>query len=195
MLASWRWGVVFTILSELLPRKGALQAVWNPQLFQNAVGEIHVDEDWGDPAAEGHNIRNVSLGGESIPIKLGLLTSTIRSERWWLYGTMLQALHGYTSTLASWTEGCDCHFWLQARHTTEAQALEHTRARLGLPINAGDGLRRGPCPLAGCRAPALAAGAWKQHMMSMFDMNVEEILANAGCVSGPDIAAVSPLWV
>ena len=196
-LTSWRWGVMVSILDELLPRKGALQVAWTPKLFQTPAAVIQDDADDDDDdddengIATDNKIQDVSLGGETIPVKLELLTTTIRSERWWLYAHMLLSLHSYTSTLASWTEGCDCHYWLRSQDSPAAQALEQTRKRLGLPVNTGDGTHRGPCPLAGCRAPALAAGAWKEHMMNIFDAKVEELLTSAGCVSGPDIAAVS----
>lgn len=43
-------------------------------------------------------------------------------------------------------------------HADTALQLERTREDLRLPRGQGDGTHMGPCPLAGMRAPELAAG-------------------------------------
>ena len=95
-------------------------------------------------------------------LNLGLLTSMIRSKRWWCYAIMVRILDGFGSDFVSWAEACDCHGWLQPtrsraedghEHAPEAVALKVARLDLHLPHGVGDGIDFGPCLLAGCRAP------------------------------------------
>ena len=183
-LASWRWGSIVSALTALLPNKAALQIVWCPLRFQElAVGGP--DDAIEQINGSGKAINDVQMGGQKVPIRLELLTHAIRSESWWLYARMILCLHSYTHSLASWAEGCHCHFWLHDKE--QSKVLDECRLRLGLQLGRGDGTHRWLCPLAGCRAAELATGKLQEHVEAMLHSQAEELLSHAGCVPQAEI--------
>ena len=199
--AEWRWGLVVQTLQLLLPKKIALQVVWDPQRFdmqktRDGTGadqdEASLDRDHVKPGSDGE----LHLRRKDLP----MLTEAIRSEDWWLYARMLLTLHSHTNHIASWVEGCDCHYFLQPasreeggdRHCDAALALEKARRRLHLRSGL-DGVHCQACPLAGCRAPALAAKKLQEFMEAIYQPCFGNLLSTALHCSGEhvDLATAS----
>ena len=101
---------------------------------------------------------------------------------------MLLILNEFGTAILAWAENCDCHAWLKPIprkkrdvfnnvHSENAQLLELCRSSLGLAKTTVDGIRMGPCPLAGMRAPELAAGEIEVFIENLFSTYMEQIIA------------------
>ena len=127
------------MLTQLLPMKEAVQVAWDARCF--------------------------ALGGNFAPndrLNVELLTSTIQSGRWWALSHMMHALNSWADGVASWCEGCQCHYWLHGFHEAGRPVANNAHVRFAqalaaLPIQASDGATFA-CPLRGRRAVELACG-------------------------------------
>ena len=80
---------------------------------------------------------------EDSTVKLSQLTEVIQSQFFWSYAKMVACCGRVLQEIAAWSEGCSCH---SPADTTE---VNRTIARKG---------GSGTCPMAGMRAPEMAAG-------------------------------------
>ena len=172
--AEWRWATVSAIVPHLLSLRTALQAVWNPSLFENK----HSRED---------DIQQKDENDDGEALNLDAITQAIRSSKWWLQTEAVYRLNACADEFSCWAEGCECHGFLfasnlaaphmhkQSRRSPEAEELMLARCALGLPTaHGGDGVGH-LCPLAGRRAPDLACGAAAQHFGLLGGASLHEI--------------------
>lgn len=165
----WRWGLVIMILRELLPLRVLLRCTFDAGKM---VGATAVGESEGADGGQ---------GGDEAPGKVRegrldplLIQKTVRDGKWWCFGEMLAALHHALSSFAEWCESCPCHWGL--RH----QSHDFLSAFTGLQTEAGadtqfDGAHY-QCPLAGLRAPELAAGDWRRVLDDMCTKRLDAFL-------------------
>ena len=172
--AEWRWATVSAIVPHLLSLRAALQAVWNPSLFENK----HSRED---------DIQQKDENDDGEALNLDAITQAIRSSKWWLQTEAVYRLNACADEFSCWAEGCECHGFLfasnlaaphmhkQSRRSPEAEELMLARCALGLTTaHGGDGVGH-LCPLAGRRAPDLACGAAAQHFGLLGGASLREI--------------------
>lgn len=144
----------------------------------------------GDPAGEAGDAN----GEDSDRLDVALLTTTIRSEWWWFYAQMILRLNSFSSDFSSWCEGCECHFWLKPKYvqshaggrsravySDECEQLRAARKSQGFQSGHGDGPEFSPCPLAGRRAPQLAAGAAESYMEELGRSYLLELMECCSC--------------
>ena len=100
---------------------------------------------------------------------------TVRTNFWWCFGEMLNFLHSVLGDFQEWCGSCYCHVPLKKLDRMEAaQFLKRQRdANAEVAFD-------GPffcCPMAGLRAPELAAGAWRDIMDQLVASRLESLLA------------------
>ena len=179
--AEWRWGITVKVLERLLPLRTFLQAAWDPERYHGASQMPEAEEDPAQRAAR----------QDSAPEALDIrgLTSTIRSDWFWGFGAMVFSLNEAQTDFLAWAEGCACHPFRRtamrardaAQHGSELEedvlaVLAASSRELGLDGN-GDGRKFLPCPLAGLRAVELASGAMEEHLLHLFNLSKETLLA------------------
>ena len=164
----WRWGNVSAILPQIIDKKQALQAVWNPARFKG----------------DGDELRE----GDADSLNIECLTNSIRSPRWWYYADMLLSLHTISDSFSSWAEGCECHGWLnplpsepgmlrrRREFSFEAEQLRVARSMLGLCATDGGDGDAFLCPMAGRRAADLACKAAQSHFQQSWQSQKQALL-------------------
>ena len=106
-----------------------------------------------------------------------LMTECVRSHRFWCYTNMLVRLSRVIDRLENWCEACPCHY----KSPPDS-----------LPLSSNAIFRtRSACPLAGRRAPELAAGALDTLIQECFKTQHAELLVT--CASLPRDEADSVL--
>ena len=135
--------------------------------------------------------------------RANIVTSTVRSEAWWLYAQMLSKLNQYPADLSAWCEGCACHPWLfqqqqqrdsagvdiENRDLQVCEVVEAVRKDLGYASGQGDGRYFRPCPLAGQRAAELASGEIWQQIDAWNTGYLQDILQGNACTDQTEIDA------
>ena len=126
-----RWGYVVAFIRKLRPLLPLLARVWNKQRYT----------------------QNVDGGGEEKSddglFDLDKFGASLRSPLFWLELDTVLAVEGIVLNLAAWSESCPCHWaWL-------GQMSRRERERYMSSFLDFHG--RDVCPLAGRRAPELAA--------------------------------------
>ncbi|CAE7204740.1 unnamed protein product [Symbiodinium sp. CCMP2592] len=163
--ALWRWGTVAAVLQRLMKTKAVLQAAWSAENFSRQ------DES-----------------GMDSELDVNAVTAAIRSDKFWLYSSMLLQLHAVAEDIASWFEGCPCHppvlFHAPehgARTLDSLDAFEDVLPSEHFPLAVeAAGLPREhvqKCPLAGQRSTELASGEFMQLLEEFGDRRLTEVLA------------------
>jgi hypothetical protein len=138
-LIEHRWEVVTKCSRGCLSRRNALRLIWDEKKYgQSGGGDSRPPE------------RPPEGDGESVDI--GLVTDAIRSLKFWGCCANVAHLASVFEELTHWTEGCDCHDFpppLQygSGHRLDPNCSEHL-----------SDISQRPCPVAGLRASAMAAG-------------------------------------
>ncbi len=143
-----RWGSVTSFLRLLRPVLPELSVLWNSELYSNSSREEANDDG-------------------KTQFNLKMATETLASPFFVGYCDMVLELHEFSFHMTCWMESCPCH---QAKGDYSSSRKRQQKDRRH---DLGDR----PCPLAGCRAPELAAGA------------AESFLGSLACVSSLTVAA------
>ena len=172
LIADWslslheeRWGDIVHFLKAARPALLTLRRTWNEERFNKGMLlQQDIDMDTGKGAS---NVQ--ALGGtaqeqpETEPqerlergrgtFSAGLLTQTIKSNKWFAYLDMVVALHDIPTAVSNWAESCACH--------------GGRGKQLQLRVDAAVGnsaVEAKSCPLKGCRLPELVTGGIEKVM-------------------------------
>ncbi len=152
-----RWGCVVSFLRRLQPLLPFLRRVWSVEKYCGNVdaprgaGAREADGDAADAAEE-----------DERQFEPALLTQTLHSRRFAMKVALILRLQEFAQSLADWAESCPCHSkWL--RSSSRRQRERYMTAFINLPGYT-------TCPLAGKRAPELAAGRLQDVFESMSDV-------------------------
>ena len=177
-IAKWRWGTICKTLPAVLSVFKPLKLVWNAEKFQKQ------NRSGGDPLEDSADQAEQEEDEDMKVLKVGDITSALRSDFWLAYAHMLLSLHEIGNRISSWASGCPCHGWLQAKPNAGPGVENHwdvylreiVRAR-GLPLQE-DGAAFS-CPMAGKRAPELASGCLTEILNSTADAKKPDVLIAA----------------
>ena len=176
--ALWRWNSVIQVLNGLMKCKAVLQAAWSQEKFGHIDGQRQqAHEQAGEGEAAGTDL------------DVNVVTSAVRSNKFWLYSSMLLHLHSISDDLSAWFEGCPCHppeLFPGRRQAPERDDEEHAFPSehfavacqsAGLPCEQARN-----CPLAGQRSTELACGELLQLLDDVGQHRLTDLLkyANAG---------------
>jgi hypothetical protein len=167
-LAHWRWGVLMTILTLLLPLEFPFRTTWSAKKFRGR-------------AAEEVNAREPRPGSEELgaptELQLDVVSEVARDAAWWRYAAMLVTLHCVGLALQCWGEACPCC-------DPDPQVRDRTR-RAELELATGlseEAAAPGPvaerCPLRGKRAPEMAAGQLFAVLQQICDAKLQDVLVS-----------------
>ena len=158
--ATWRWGTLQACLRYVIERKLAIQATFNRHNFSNP-GNARVKK--GCQFAE----------EDKAALKLDITSRKVHSRMWWAYAAVMNEAHNFHSAVCKWAESCQCHGWLEPLpksvwgedrrrgghvYSEDAEVIRQSRLDFGYKNGVNDGVRMGPCTLAGKRAVELASG-------------------------------------
>jgi len=137
-----RWGSLFAALGAVLLIEQPLRRFWNKARYKAGAGEDHGK---GDPKST-----NVDTADDGIT-----------SVFFWAYAHMVDVIGEAVQELQRWCESCPCHY----DHPHFRGVTRHERR-----VRMSDALGRCSCPLAGCWAPALAAGYLKTVLETILNL-------------------------
>ena len=118
--AEWRWSTISAIAPHILSLRTALEAVWNPALFQQKSDDNQQQQD-------GH----AGAGREAVTVSVDAITQAIQSKKWWLQTEAVCQMNTFADAFASWAEGCECHAWLRPSNSAEAHLKRRSRLFFG----------------------------------------------------------------
>ncbi|CAE7233185.1 unnamed protein product [Symbiodinium sp. KB8] len=147
-----RWHEVASFIAKLGPLLGPLRSVWDPQRFEQ--GGVDVD---GGPLS--------SAPAGAAAFDPHALTRCLQSAKFAAYVVLVARLDQCPEELVSWAEACYCHECILQglkQHQKHQVLKEHFAAVGGCS-----------CPMAGKRAPELAAG----HLETVFNEMCQQALA------------------
>lgn len=135
-----RWHEVVKFCGALRPLLPILKATWDSQKF--ASGCAPGDVDAGQSALKA----TADEGGAEFDPQM--VTAVLKDKLFPLYLALLLELEVLPEKLSSWAEGCSCH------DDVFVGRAFYARSQI-LHLHFGEQM---PCPMAGKRAPELAAG-------------------------------------
>ena len=144
-----RWGTIFHALTELLPLKGVLRKAWSLRKYKAKSAE------------------NQREGDQSFDVSV--VDEAIRSDVFWCYCHMMDAIGEVLQDVQTWGEACPCHwrgigaFKGKSRHLRKKEMIK----KFGTL-----------CPLRGCQAPACAAGQLRVTLTRFLDASNVCLLAH-----------------
>lgn len=135
-----RWGYVIDYLLAAWPRLLVLRECWSEARFLAAMGNsASGDAEDGDEA--------------NVPLQAQQFTKMLASNAWFLYARMVITLHSIARKLRGWSEGCVCHDFMRKNIKDRGSFWRRSLQKdFGVDWVSS-------CPLAGMRAPEMAAGA------------------------------------
>ena len=158
-----RWHEVAKFVAKVLPVLGILRATFDAQRFQRADG-VQVDAGEGGAGAGAAPAAAADFNPEA-------LARSLQSPMFSARLILVSKLQAFPEDLAGWAEDCPCH------SKVCAGLGQYRRSKLlkahygGVPV----------CPMAGKRAPELAAG----HVLEVFQGLAQQTLT--------DVLSESPL--
>ena len=155
-----RWGSIAHCVTRLRGLvEQALRKAWHADLF--GFRAIR------DRGRDGHESIDPAAGGEDpeAPKRLDaksleVLNDAITSQWFWSYAGMLAIVAETLTDLMAWSESCPCHH----KATSSVRQL----------------LPKGRCPMAGKRAPELAAGDLDEYISSLLAARAGQVLISCG---------------
>ncbi|CAE7589529.1 unnamed protein product [Symbiodinium sp. CCMP2592] len=150
-----RWHEVAKFVNKLLPLLGTLRACWDADKFESA----DFAEDNGAGAL--HEATGGSAGG----FNPAALTTALRSPEFAVRVVLIARLEALPEDLAAWAERCPCH----GKGSSQYHRAKLLRCHFGVPL----------CPMAGKRAPELAAGRMREVFDELAAQTLTELLADA----------------
>lgn len=177
-IAKWRWGTICKTLPAVLSVFKPLKMVWNAEKFQQRPRTS------GDAAADAGDGAEQEEDEDMKVLKVGDITSALRKPFWLAYSHMLLSLHDVANRISAWGSGCPCHGWLQPKPNAGPGVENHWDVYLrefvhdrGMRLQEdGSGFS---CPMAGKRAPELAAGCLIQVLTSTAEAKKPDVLIAA----------------
>ena len=120
-------------------------------LYWNGASGAPAHSDSGEAGGDAHSAEDAEL-----------MTATVRDNTWWQYLRMLLHVSRVVEHMEHWMEACPCHY----RKPDNAA-----------PLSGNQAFRtRYACPMAGRRAPELAAGALDEIIQEEFRAQRVELL-------------------
>ena len=151
-----RWHEVAKFVGKVRPLLGPLRSVWDVQRFERGG----VDEDGGP-------LSSAPVGAAAFDPHA--LTRSLQCPRFGAYVCLVNKLEQCPEQLASWAENCTCHeFVCEGMSQYKRQELLKTHYEI-----------TGVCPMAGKRAPELAAGHAEHVFQEICDRALADILIDA----------------
>ena len=141
-----RWGSVTSFIGGMLRLWPMLCTFWDRGAFAEHAGALEADSLF-DAAA---------------------LTSSLGDRFFRAYSEMLQSLQAVVVEASVWAEGCPCH-------PVPHQAGRDRRSLKRVDDQRQAELASGPCPLAGRRAPELAAGRLQEIIAELASQQISSI--------------------
>ena len=160
-----RWNDVINFIRAVHDLVPMVKAAWSQRAYESA-GEraARAPAAGDDGGGEG--------GGAADDPRRGFdaaqLTQVLQGPLFFANMKMVLCLQSVTKDLAAWMEGCPCHEHLLVGTTAHFQ-----RKALSAEFRAV----RDTCPLAGCRAPELAAGRLEQQFARINALALAELMA------------------
>jgi hypothetical protein len=150
-LRKQRWGSVIAFVGGMLRLWHLLCVFWDQTAFSGHDGGLETDSVFD----------------------VALLTSSLGSPFFRAYSEMLQSLQDVVVEASVWAEGCPCHV---VPHQTgkDRRSLKHADEVRQTELGSG------PCPLAGRRAPELAAGRLQDIIAGLASRHICGITARFG---------------
>ena len=152
----WRWSSIVLTLKSILPLEPLLTSCFDTHKMRPR------DRDVGDNLDNDEAPARVKEG----KLDLGLIQRTVRNGKWWAFAEMLCTIHKVLAQFQEWSESCPCHYHHLLLDKDEKEELRDLEAEAGIAGAAGASRE---CPLAGLRAPEMAAGSWKIILEVLFD--------------------------
>ena len=152
--AHWRWGVIVRILHKMLPIMWLLRATFSARKYM-MDGQI---DEGGRGGRTGDDVNPKHFDPH-------VVERALQDNEWEAYCVVLYKSHGAVGAWGGWTQACPCHGFLSQLDDEQKNALRHWRRACNL--TEGDGLDF-TCPMAGLRAPEMAAGEWRQVFETIY---------------------------
>ena len=164
-LCEKRWHEVSAFVGKLAPLLGPLRCVWDAQRFQSSHSG-GMDGD-GDGGAGGVPAAPAGAGA----FDPNALSQCLQSAKFAAYVCLVRQIEQCPEELASWAEGCYCH-----EKVLQDLSLYKRREILNLHYESAGTF---VCPMAGKRAPELAAGQIEHVYQGVCEQALSRLLLDA----------------
>ncbi len=181
-----RWGQVLLFCTRLRGIIGILKALWDPR-------KVETLRHGRAPAAAGKEDEGEEADADLEPLNVDAISRVLSDPFFRGYLELVVTLNGVLESMSAWMEQCPCHEHLQQMYRDHVpQAV--LRSEFGVAAAATGGGGGLSCPVRGCRAPELAAGALSTLLGTTFSNALGELAAVRGGMTEAEWACLLSEW-
>ena len=159
-----RWHEVIKFAQAAWPLIKILRVVWDATKYGDRAQREPED---GDQAAN-------KAGAAAFDLQL--ITASMRDNLFFCYMSLLLQVDALPEKVSRWAEGCSCHELIMVGKS---------------PFRRSTLLGGHPCPMAGKRAPELAAGHIPEVLNALCRLTVGETILRHGPLNAADLAKIT----